>query len=250
MPITTDVSSVRAVLLDIDDTLVDTRGAFRHALAVVGERHLPGPVDADALVATWRADVNGWYRAFARGELGYREQRMRRANELHALYGGPVMDDAAYDAWDAEFEAAFREGWVAHVDAVPLLDALDLAGVAYGAVSNAHVAYQRDKLDRAGLERVPMLVGVDTFGVGKPDPRVFLEGARLLGAEPASAAYVGDELDIDARAAVAAGLACGVWVDRPQTRRDGHAGGGDASSLGDGVVRVERLADVAAALGL
>ena len=73
MPITTDVSSVRAVLLDIDDTLVDTRMAFRHALAVVGERHLPGPVDADALVATWRADVNGWYRAFARGELGYRE---------------------------------------------------------------------------------------------------------------------------------------------------------------------------------
>jgi putative hydrolase of the HAD superfamily len=181
--------------------------------------------------------------------MGYREQRMRRANELHALFGGADMDDPAYDEWDEEFEAAFRAGWVAHADASELLDALDAAGITYGAVSNAAVAYQTAKLARAGLERVPMLVGTDTFGVGKPDPRVFLEGARLLGVEPASAAYVGDELDIDARAATAAGLALGVWLDRPGSRRDGHPGGVDSDPLGDAVVRVESLASVLALLG-
>ena len=31
-----DADGITAVLLDIDDTLVDTHGAFRHALAVVG----------------------------------------------------------------------------------------------------------------------------------------------------------------------------------------------------------------------
>lgn len=238
------------LLLDIDDTLVDTRGAFRHALAVIAERYLPGPADADALVAVWRADVGGWYRAFTRGEMDYREQRMRRANELHALFGGPAMDDAAYDTWNEEFELAFREGWIAHEDAHSLLDALDAAGIAFGAVSNAAVEYQTLKLQRAGLDRVPMLVGTDTFGVGKPDRRVFLEGARLLGVEPASAAYVGDELDIDARAAVAAGLALGVWLDRPGSRRDGHPGSDDDAPLGQGVVRVETLADAGVALGI
>jgi putative hydrolase of the HAD superfamily len=242
--------TIAAVLLDIDDTLVDTRGAFRHALAVVAERHLPGPTDADALVAVWRADVNGWYRAFTRGEMGYREQRMRRANELHALFGGADMDDPAYDEWDEEFEAAFRAGWIAHADAAEFLDELDAAGIVYGAVSNAAVAYQTAKLASAGLERVPMLVGTDTFGVGKPDPRVFLEGARLLGADPASVAYVGDELDIDARAATAAGLALGVWLDRPGSRRDGHAGGGDSEQLGPRIVRAESLAGVMGALAL
>ena len=242
--------AITAVLLDIDDTLVDTRGAFRHALAVVAERHLPGPADADALVAVWRADANGWYRAFTRGEVGYREQRMRRANELHALFGGPDMDDSAFDAWDEEFEAAFQSGWLAHADAVELLDAFDAAGIVYGAVSNAAVAYQTAKLAHAGLDRVPMLVGTDTFGVGKPDPRVFLEGARLLGAQPASAGYVGDELDIDARAAIAAGLGLGVWIDRPGSRRDGHPGGDDSAPLGERVVRVESLSGVIEALGL
>jgi putative hydrolase of the HAD superfamily len=99
------------------------------------------------------------------------------------------------------------------------------------------------KLARVGLKRVRMLVGVDRFGVGKPDKRVFLEGARLLGLDPAMVAYVGDERDIDATAAVDAGLALGIWLDRP----GGHPQPGE---VGDGVVRVESLAQIPEALHL
>lgn len=234
---------IAGVLLDIDDTLVDSRGAFRHALQVVGDLYLAPGFDVDHMTAHWRADAAGWYRAHARGEISHREQRMRRANLLHEAYGGPVLDEAGYDEWDAQFEAAFRAGWRAHEDALALLDALDEAGVVYGAVSNADSAYQTMKLAAVGLSRVSMLVGVDTFGVGKPDPRVFLEGARLLGVDPARTAYVGDEKDIDAGAAYAAGLAVGVWLDRP----GGHPQPGE---LPPGAVRVESLVEVAAALGV
>jgi len=234
---------IAGVLLDIDDTLVDTRGAFRHALQVVGDVYLPGGFDVDAMTAHWRADAGGWYRAHARGEITHREQRMRRANLLHEAYGGPVLDDAGYDEWDAQFEAAFRDGWRAHDDVAALLDVLDEAGVVYGAVSNADSAYQTNKLAAVGLARVPMLVGTDTFGVGKPDPRVFVEGAQRLGVDPAAVAYVGDEKDIDAGAAYEAGLAVGVWLDRP----GGHPQPGD---LPAGSVRVESLIEVAAVLGV
>jgi len=234
---------ITGVLLDIDDTLVDTRGAFRHALETVGQMYLPAEVDADVMAAHWRADAAGWYRAHARGEISHREQRMRRANVLHETFGGPVLDDAAYDEWDSHFEAAFKAGWRAHDDAFGLLDQLDEAGVAYGAVSNADGAYQEVKLAAVGLSRVPMLVGMDRFGVGKPDPRVFREGARLLGVEASECVYVGDEKDIDAGAAVAAGLAMGVWLDRP----GGHPQPGEVPA---GVVRVESLAHVAAQFGL
>ena len=244
-----DIHGITAVLLDIDDTLVDSRGAFRHALAAVGQTYLSGPTDADALVTVWRADASGWYRAFTRGELDYQEQRKRRANELHALFDGPLMDDEAYETWNEEFEAGFRAGWAPHADAIAFLDELDAAGIPYGAVSNAAVDYQTLKLETTGLNRVPMLVGTDTFGMGKPDPRVFLEGARLLGVDPASVAYVGDELDIDARAAVAAGCGLGVWLDRPGAHRVGHPGDDDSAALGERVVRVTTLADVIGVLG-
>lgn len=205
---------IRAVLFDVDDTLVDTRGAFRHALAAVGEQYLTADVTADELTHTWRTDVGGHYRAHTRGELSYREQRKRRANEIHAMYGGPPLeDDAAYDEWNRGFEAAFRAGWRAHDDAVACLDELEAAGIPYGALSNAAVAYQEEKLAASGLARVPMFVGVDTLGFGKPDPRVFALACELIGEEPAHVAYVGDEYDIDAVAATQAGL-LGIWLDR------------------------------------
>ncbi|GEL95483.1 HAD family hydrolase [Cellulomonas composti] len=216
---------VDGVLFDIDDTIVDTRAAFAHALTAVAEAYLP-PLPAAsaaerhrAVVAMWRADVNGHYRRYTAGEDTYVHQRHQRANELHAAFGGPELDDAAFVAWDEVFDGGFRAAWAAHDETEDVLTALLDAGVVVGALSNAATAYQSAKLEKAGLlDRVPMLVGVDTLGFGKPDPRVFLEACRRLGTDPARTAYVGDEADIDALAARDAGLV-GVWLDRPGARR-------------------------------
>jgi len=228
---------IRAVLFDVDDTLVDTRGAFRYALTSVAAAYLNAAPSADEITLTWRTDAGGHYRAHTRGELSHREQRKRRANELHAIYGGPELDDDAYDAWNRDFEQAFQDGWRAHPDAVPCLDALEAAGTAVGALSNAAFAYQEQKLAACGLSRVPMLVGVDTLGFGKPDPRVFALGAERLGFAPEEIAYVGDELDIDAVAAAQAGMR-GIWLDRTGDGSVGHPAD---------VIRVTSLTDLAAA---
>jgi len=240
---------VDGVLFDIDDTLVDTRGAFAAALGIVARRYLPAlPEDRHHEVVTaWRADVNGHYAAYTRGELGYTEQRMSRANELHERFGGPVLDDEAYARWNAEFEDGFSSSWSAHADAAAVVDALLAAGIAVGALSNASVEYQTSKLERVGLvDRVPMLVGVDTLGYGKPHPDVFTEACRRLGTDPARTAYVGDELDVDAQAARAAGL-LGIWLDRPGARR--HAIRDEQIAAAD-VTVLHALDELPAALGL
>lgn len=237
---------VDGVLLDVDDTIVDTRAAFRVALGVVLDRYVPG-ADVDAALTLWRADPGDHYRRYTRGEIGHREQRMARANELHAAIGGPVLDDAAYDAWDAVFDDAFASGWGPHLDAERALDRLLAAGLRIGALTNARVGYQSDKLAHAGLgDRLPVLVGVDTFGFGKPDPRVFVEACRRLGTDPARTAYVGDELDLDAVAARDAGLV-GVWLDRPGPRRVPVP---DAEIAAAGVAVVRSLDELPAVLGL
>lgn len=210
---------VDGVLLDIDDTLLDSHAAFTRALAGIIEEYLPHlpPEEHDDVVAAWRTDADGHYRRYTRGEVGYLEQRMARANALHARFGGALLDEPALERWNEVFERGFLRTWDAHPDAADVLERLVAAGVAVGALTNAGVAHQTAKLDASGLD-VRVLVGVDTLGVGKPDPRVFLEACRRLGTEPARTAYVGDELDVDARAAVAAGLV-GVWVDRSDAWR-------------------------------
>jgi putative hydrolase of the HAD superfamily len=240
---------VDGVLFDIDDTLVDTRGAFAAALSTVARRYLPTvPAERDhEVLDVWRADVNGYYAAFTRGEVGYDAQRMARANELHARFGGPVLDDDGFARWNAVFEDGFSSSWAAHPDAGGVVDRLLAAGLAVGALSNASVAYQTAKLERVGLVgRVPMLVGVDTLGYGKPHPDVFTEACRRLGTDPARTAYVGDELDVDAQAARAAGLV-GIWLDRPGSRRHAIS---DEQITSAGVVVVHALDELPGVLGL
>lgn len=216
---------VDGVLFDIDDTIVDTRSAFAAALTAVAGAYLPAlPDDEDAerhraLVAMWREDAHGRYHRYTTGADSYLHQKRLRANDLHAAFGGPELDEAAFDAWNAVFDEGFRAAWAAHQETEDALEALLAAGVVVGALSNAGTELQTAKLEKAGLlDRVPMLVGVDTLGFGKPDPRVFLEACRRLGTDPARTAYVGDEPDVDALAARDAGLV-GIWVDRPGARR-------------------------------
>ena len=92
---------------------------------------------------------------------------------------------------------------------------------------------------------VPLLVSLDTFGVGKPDPRVFLEACRLLGTDPAQTLYVGDELDTDGLGAVAAGLRW-VWLDRPGARRGGIHLEDEKVAREAGVAVVRSLAELTA----
>jgi len=246
---TTGTDVVDGVLFDIDDTLVDTHGAFRQALAGIIAVYLPDlPAQRHGeVLALWRADSNGYFRRYANGTMGQEAQRMARANQVQETFGGAILDEAAYQDWDALFEDGLQGAWAAHDDAVQVVEELRAVGIAVGALSNAPVAYQLRKLERAGLDTVPLLVGLDTLGFGKPDPRVFIEACRLLGTDPARTAYVGDELDIDAQAAARAGLV-GIWLDRPGSRR--HAMTDDDDVAAAGVVVVRGLDGLRAALGL
>ncbi|WP_372595285.1 HAD family hydrolase [Actinotalea sp.] len=243
--------SLDGVLFDIDDTLVDTKGAFAVALDAVRVAYLPHlPAGGTAeLLESWRADAGGHYRAYTRGETTATAQRMARANALHAEFGGPPLDDAGFAAWDAVFESGFEAAWAAHDDARPVLDSLAATGLRIGALSNARTAYQTGKLRATGLADVPVLVGVDTLGVGKPAPEVFLEACRRLGTAPSRTAYVGDELDIDALAAARVGLV-GVWIDRPGARRAEVAPAEQQEAARAGVRVIASLRELLGHLGL
>lgn len=229
------------MLLDLDDTLLDTRGAFRAAVRSVVARWMPHLDEAqtEQAVVHWARDPKGYFRAYTRGEHGLSAQRRLRAADLHEQFGGPALDEASHALWEEGYEQAFRSAWTLSPGALPLLAALADAGVVVGAVTNLERAYQEAKLAAVGLsQQLQVVVAVDDLGFGKPDPRVFQLACERLEVLPGQAAYVGDELDVDARGAAAAGL-IGVWLDV-------HA---DGSTPTD-VLVARSLAEVPTLLGL
>ncbi|GAB3532155.1 HAD family hydrolase [Arthrobacter tecti] len=210
-----EMHAVEGVLFDIDDTLVDLETAMGRTLHHVGAETLAHLSEAEwaEYKRLYTRDPHGYYNQYLAGELTFTEQRVRRARHAQASFVTEPLEGESAHRWNSAYEAILPLHFKPYDDVVPLLDALDEVGIPYGAVSNNVHDYQRAKLDKAGLECVAALVGIDAVGVAKPDPAIYLEGARRLGTSPSATLYVGDNPAIDAEGADAAGLV-GIWLDR------------------------------------
>lgn len=213
--LTTRFGTVRGVLFDIDDTLVDLEYAMTTALREVSEHLLPGldQTGWERFGRIFTHETTHYYDRYLAGELTFNDQRLLRGRAALGHFGVELADGEEAHQWVTAY-GRVQPGYVkAFGDVVPLLDALDAAGVPYGAVSNNVHDYQRAKLDGAGLSRITRLVGTDTVGAAKPEAAIYLEGVRLLGTAPADTLYVGDNRLLDAEGSTAAGL-LGVWLNR------------------------------------
>ncbi|KRF05754.1 haloacid dehalogenase [Arthrobacter sp. Soil782] len=217
--------SVQGVLFDIDDTLVDLETAMGRTLHHIGAETLAHLTEAEwaEYKSLYTRDPHGYYDQFLAGELSFTEQRIHRARHAQAEFLSEPLEGASAARWNKAYEATLPLHFEPYEDVVPVLDELDRLGIPYGAVSNNVHDYQRAKLDKAGLHRVAALVGIDAVGVAKPNAAIYLEGARLLGTDPANTLYVGDNPVVDAQGADAAGL-IGIWLDRRSRQDEGFSG--------------------------
>ncbi|AOY70742.1 MULTISPECIES: HAD family hydrolase [Paenarthrobacter] len=215
MAISRSFGTIRGVLFDIDDTLVDLEYAMTTALREVSEHLLPGLDQAGwaKFGRIFTHETTHFYDRYLAGELTFNEQRLLRGRAALGHFGVELEEGEASQAWVADYHQRQVAYVRAFSDVAGVLDALDAAGVPYGAVSNNVHDYQRAKLDGAGLDRIKILVGTDTVGAAKPEPAIYLEGVRLLGSTPGETLYVGDNRLLDAEGATAAGLV-GVWLNR------------------------------------
>lgn len=226
---------VGGVLFDLDDTLVDHRGAaergLRSWLAGLG---LDG--DLEEHVERWFALEAFHYERCQRGEIGYQEQRRARIRGF--LPGWDLADDALADDTFAGYLACYRAAWSAFSDASGAIEAALAAGLPVGILTNGDQPAQEEKVRRTGLAShgLPVFAS-SSLPAAKPDHRAFHAACDGLGVAPASCVMVGDSLTHDVRGAAGAGLTA-VLVDR-RGRYDARPG--DVA----GHPRIRTLADLA-----
>jgi len=203
----TPAPPILAITLDLDDTLWPMRPALveaeRALAAWVGER---APLAAAQLTAQARAALRARllveHPQRAHDVSFLRRESLRLA--MRACGEDPALADEGFEVF-----LAARQRVSLYPDVLPVLAAwaqrYRLIAVSNG---NADVA-------RIGLARYfAASVSAHEVGFAKPDVRMFHEACARAGVDPGSALHVGDDLDLDVRAAVAAGLRA-VWVRRP-----------------------------------
>jgi N-acetyl-D-muramate 6-phosphate phosphatase len=185
---------LRAVLFDLDGTLIDTApDMWATANAFCAEFGHP-PVSLEQ----FRPTVSKGGRAMVR--LAFRDP-----------------DEAAIDTLLPQFLDRYGQAIAVHsrlfagMDEV--LEAIEASGQAWGVVTNKPERLARGVLVALDLApRCAVLIGGDTLAVKKPDPLPLREACRRLGVATGEALYVGDDLRdiVAARAAPMPSLAA-AW---------------------------------------
>ncbi|WP_335938685.1 HAD family hydrolase [Streptomyces sp. PTD5-9] len=202
---------IRAVLWDIDDTIFDYSGADRAGMrALLEQEGLPdGYGSVEQALAAWRTLTAVHWARFAAGETDFPGQRRDRVREFLSR----ALDDAEADEWFGRHVTHYEAAWALFPDVLPVLDRL-AGGFRHAVLSNSSLQHQDRKLRALGVrDRFEAVVCAVELGVSKPEAGAFHAACEALALEPGEVAYVGDEPDIDAGGAIAAGLA-GIWLDR------------------------------------
>ncbi|NNH69443.1 HAD family hydrolase [Nocardia uniformis] len=205
--------TIRGILFDIDDTLIDYSSAARFGVLehLTAEGLLDRFASPEAAVALWKRLEEYEYLRFLAGELTHSEQQIVRTTAFLAEIGVTTDDPRA---WFDRYVLHRDTAWVAFPDVPPLLRALT-GRMAFGVVSNSSLAHQMSKLRAVDLHDHfgdAVLCSAE-YGAPKPDPSIFLAGCALLGLPPEQVAYVGDRYDTDGLGARDAGLRA-FWLDR------------------------------------
>lgn len=205
----------RALLLDLDGTLLDHDAASQVALlAALEGSSLPHEADASVPLARWRDLEVRHFQRYLDGELTFQEQRVVRTREFLAFHGVNDLDDAALLRWFDRYLSRYEGAWCAFDDVHPFLRAVDELDVVptLAVVTNGDHDQQSAKLVSSGLDRIALFTS-STLGARKPDRAAFHRVCDALGVEPAEAWFCGDNREVDAVGAQEAGLH-GIWLDR------------------------------------
>ena len=180
----------RGVIFDLDGTLVDNMALHGEAFSIFVARHGLPP-----LAAADRARFDG-----------------RRNRDIFPDVFGRPLTEEFLQACIHEKESLYRDlsrgRLVPLPGLLPLLDALDTAGIPVGIATSAPVENVRHSLAELRLEgRFGRIVRSDQVTNGKPAPDVFLAAARLIGVAP-DHCLAFEDAPLGLIAARAAGMTC------------------------------------------
>lgn len=203
-----DASRIRAITLDLDDTLWPVwptieraERALRQWLGQHAARTL-AHIEADRQHSAQARQVVLAQRPELAHDLG--RQRLEAIRHLlQAVGDDPALAEPAFAVFYAE-----RQRVTLYDDALPALEFLS-ARWPVVALSNGNA-----DVHRVGLGRYfHAAISAGAVGVAKPEPRIFELAAKAGGVPPDQVLHIGDDAHADAAGALRVGMQA-AWVNR------------------------------------
>lgn len=190
---------LRAILFDLDNTILDRRSSLECHLRRQQGRQPDtfAAISFDKYVDTFmELDDNGYT---ARAEVFHGVERVLR---LPAGAASALLQD---------LQAHFPDECITFPRAREVLGALRDSGLGLGLITNGAAVWQQRKIDSLGIAKYFGVTLIsEAEGVRKPDPEIFRRAVDTLGVSAEEAVMVGDNPEADVHGAKSFGMKA-VW---------------------------------------
>lgn len=186
----------KAILFDLDDTLLDSEGAFEGIAAHQHQKYNLGHVPFETYFA----------RFITLNEHGYADR-----NQLFRTMVAEFEIAVAPDEMLMDYRRAMWRIARLFEDTLEVIATLRERGYQLGIVTNGSTEMQDGKLQATGLAKlVDVALISEREGIRKPDAVIFQRAAEKLGIQPSDCIFVGDHPVNDVYGAYQVGMTT-IW---------------------------------------
>lgn len=210
---------IRAILFDLGNTLIYFRGNFVDVLAEAEQAlvstlpEIIPTINQDEFKELFHDKLINYYQ---QRQIDYIEQTTFKIFQNTVYEMGFLDTDAGLlrVAMD-EFYRVTQTYWFIEEDTILTLDRLKEKGFLLGVISNAGDDWDVQTLINQAQMRdyFDAILSSASFGIRKPDKRIFYQMMRILQVEPENVIMIGDTLNADILGAINCGI-YSIWITR------------------------------------
>lgn len=208
------MTEIRAVLFDLDDTLVDhTYGLEQALIGLSGWREATKSVSLQKLKLLWAEHFSYYWPLVVGRKMTLYESRFQRIDGVLKALGCEVTEEERHAMTEK-----YADDYLMNIRLIDgareMLQKLKESGYVVGIITNTTAEMVREKISRTGIgNHVDFTVSAETVGAQKPDPVIFLEALKISRSDPERTVFIGDSIQADIKGALKAGIKP-VWFNR------------------------------------
>ena len=207
------MSKIKAIFFDLDHTLLNSMKAEREAIhdfiKTVQELN---KINEEEFEKEWHKNALELYERYNRREITFERQRIDRVKNTFLKFNIIKNDEEAKEIFK-EYLKYYEKNWEVFNDATIVLEQLKNK-YKLGIITNGDSVQQRQKIEKTNMDKYfSQIIISSEVGFSKPEKEIFELACIKINEEPKNCIMIGDNLKVDVKGAINAGLK-GIWVNR------------------------------------
>lgn len=204
---------IKAVLFDLDDTLVNSKKAEYNAICEFKNLYSEfNEIKDDDFANVWSKITMEIYEKYHNAEISFDELRIGRMKGLFSNYLINISDEDAQKKFKSYLNI-YEKNWILFDDVKEVLEKLkDRYKLVI--LSNGDGKQQRKKIEYTGLNKYFSDIVISSeVGYSKPEKEIFEIACKMINVKPKNCIMIGDKYKVDIEGSLNAGMH-GIWVNR------------------------------------